>query len=149
MIKLIKIFSGCLFWSVSLKCVFYVFLHDRLFIFNLFFNILIIGVLIVNCFIFVFFSECSCFQGCIVLAQFFVFCVTLVFCISRVDMKFIADIKLFCLQMRVSWIYSKFCFSFLWFRPLRYSQQLKYCTLPLLLILPGMWNSMWKSFEVV
>ena len=40
------------------------FLHDRLlFIFNLFF----IGVLIVNCvlYFFVFFSEHSCFQGCI------------------------------------------------------------------------------------
>ena len=44
------------------------FLHDRLlFIFDLFFNILIIGVLIVNCvlylFFFFFFSEHSCFQG--------------------------------------------------------------------------------------
>ena len=43
------------------------FLHDRLlFIFDLFFNILIIGVLIVNCVLYlVFFVEHSCFQGCI------------------------------------------------------------------------------------
>ena len=42
------------------------FLHDRLFIFDLFFNILIIGVLIVNCVLYlVFFSKHSCFQGCI------------------------------------------------------------------------------------
>ena len=43
------------------------FLHDRLFIFDLFFNILIIGVLIVNCvlYLFLFFSEHNCFQGCI------------------------------------------------------------------------------------
>ena len=43
------------------------FLHDRLlYIFDLFFNNLIIGVLIVNCVLYlVFFSKHSCFQGCI------------------------------------------------------------------------------------
>ena len=45
------------------------FLHDRLlFIFNLSFNILITGVLVVNCVLYIYiyiFSECSCFQGCI------------------------------------------------------------------------------------
>ena len=155
LIKLINLFLGCFFWRLSLKCVFYVFLHDRLlFIFDLFFHILIIGVLIVNCVLYlVFLQNKAVFRAAlhidVALAQFFVFCVTLVFCISRVDMKFIAGIKSFCLQMRVSWMYSKFCFSFLWFRPLRYSQQLRYCTLSLMLILPWMWNSMWRSFEFV
>ena len=85
------------------------FLHDRLlFIFDLFFNILIIGVLIVNCvlYLFFFFQNIAVFRAAlhidVALAQFFVFCVTLVFCISRVDMKFIAGMKLFCLQMLVS-----------------------------------------------
>ena len=110
------------------------------------------------CFIFVFF--CFFFQNIAVfraalhidvaLAQFFVFSETLLFYISRVDMKFIAGMKFFCLQMLVSWMYSKFCLPFLWFiRPLRYSEQLRYCTLSLMLILPWMWNSMWRSFEFV
>ena len=117
------------------------FLHDRLlFIFDFFF----IGVLIVNCvlylFFFFFFQNIAVFRAALHIdvasAQFFVFCVTLVFCISRVDMKFIAGMKLFCLQMLVSSMYSKFRVPFLWFRSLRYSQQLRYCTLSLMLILP-------------
>ena len=133
---------------------FCVFLHDRLFIFDLFFNILITGALIVNCVLYIyFFQNIALFRAelhiDVALAQFFVFCVTLVFCNSRVDMKFITGMKLFCLQMLVSWLYSKFCLPFLWFRPLRYSQQLRYCTLSLMLILPWMWNSMWRSFEFV
>ena len=85
------------------------FLHDRLlFICDLFFNILIIGVLIVSCVLYLifFFQNIAVFRAAlhidVALAQFFVFCVTLVFCISRVDMKFIAGMKLFCLQMLVS-----------------------------------------------
>ena len=71
LIKLINLFLGCFFWSLSLKCVFYVFCMTLLFIFDLFFNIMIIGVLIVNCVLYLFcfvlfcFSEHSCFQGCI------------------------------------------------------------------------------------
>ena len=126
-----------------------------LFIFDLSFNILIIGVLIVNCVLYLgfFFQKIAVFRAAlhidVALTQFFVFCATLVFCISRVDMKFIAGMKLFCLQMLVSWMYSKFRLPFLWFRPLRYSQQLRYCTLSLMLILPWMWNSTWRSFEFV
>ena len=84
------------------------FLHDRLlFIFDLFFNIMIIGVLIVNCVLYlVFFQNIAVFRAAlqidITLTQFFVFCVALVFFISRVDMKFIAGMKLFFLQMLVS-----------------------------------------------
>ena len=84
------------------------FLHDRLlFIFDFFF----IGVLIVNCVLYLFFF-CFFFQNIAVfraalhidvaLAQFFVFSETLLFYISRVDMKFIAGMKFFCLQMLVS-----------------------------------------------
>ena len=84
------------------------FLHDRLlFIFDLFFNIMIIGVLIVNCVLYlVFFQNIAVFRAAlqidVTLTQFFVFCVALVFFISRVDMKFIAGMKLFFLQMLVS-----------------------------------------------
>ena len=65
LIKLINLFLGCFIWSLSLKCVFSVFLHGRLlFIFDLFFNILIISALIVNCVLYLFFfSEHSSFQG--------------------------------------------------------------------------------------
>ena len=62
------------------------FLHDRLlFIFDLFFNILIIGVLIVNCVLYLvfFFQNITVFRAAlhidVSLAQFFVFCVTLIF----------------------------------------------------------------------
>ena len=66
LIKLINLFLGCFFWSLSLKCVFHIFCMTDYYLYLT--STSNLDYWCVNCelcFIFGFFSEHSCFQGCI------------------------------------------------------------------------------------